>query len=115
MKIAVIQMNSGSDVPANLAQAEGLLAQAAAAGAVFAALPENCAFMGAHERDKLACSEPDSAGPIQRFFAETAARLKLWVLAGTLPITADDEHVFAASCLYDDTRRRSPGGRGHRA
>ena len=101
MKAAVIQMNSGADVVANLAQARGLLEQAAAAGAVLAALPENCAFMGAKERDKLAHAEPDGSGPIQQFFADIAARLKLWVLAGTLPIRADAEHVFAASCLYD--------------
>jgi len=100
-QIAVIQMNSGADVAANLEQARGLLEQAAAAGAVLAALPENCAFMGVKERDKLAHAEPDGSGPIQKFFADIAARLKLWVLAGTLPIRADSEHVFAASCLYD--------------
>ena len=100
MKAAVIQMNSGADVTANLEQARGLLEQAAAAGAVLAAVPENCAFMGAKERDKLAHAEPDGSGPIQQFFADIAARLKLWVLAGTLPIRADDDHVFAASCLY---------------
>ena len=101
MKAAVIQMNSGADVQANLQQVGALLEQAAAAGAVLAALPENCAFMGAHERDKLAHAEPDGAGPIQAFMAATAAHLKLWLLAGTLPIRADDEHVFAASCLYN--------------
>lgn len=100
-QIAVIQMNSGADVAANLEQARGLLEQAAAAGAVLAALPENCAFMGAKERDKLAHAEPDGSGQIQQFFADIAARLKLWVLAGSLPISADSEHVFAASCLYN--------------
>lgn len=105
-KAAVIQMCSGADVQANLQQARELLEQAAAAGAVLAALPENCAFMGAHERDKLAHAEPDGAGPIQQFLAETAARLKLWLLAGTLPIRADDEHVYAASCLYNAEGKR---------
>ena len=107
MKAAVIQMNSGADVAANLEQARGLLEQAAAAGAVLAALPENCVFMGAKERDKLAHAEPDGAGPIQQFFADIAARLKLWVLAGTLPISADDTHVYAASCLYDSAGQRA--------
>lgn len=106
MKAAVIQMRSGAVVADNLAQAAALLEQAAAQGAVLAALPENCAFMGAHERDKLAHAEAEGDGPIQRFFADTAARLKLWVLAGTLPIAADGEHVFAASCLYDDRGQR---------
>ncbi len=100
MKAAVIQMNSGNDIRANLELARALLEQAAAAGAVLAALPENCAFMGAKERDKLAHAEADGAGPIQQFFADIARRLKLWVLPGTVPITADAEHVYAASCLY---------------
>ncbi|MES2883947.1 MAG: carbon-nitrogen hydrolase family protein [Pseudomonadota bacterium] len=107
MKAAVIQMNSGADVAANLEQARGLLEQAATTGAVLAVLPENCAFMGAKERDKLAHAESDGSGPIQQFFAETAARLKLWLLAGTLPIRADSEHVFAASCLYDASGARA--------
>ncbi len=106
MKAAVIQMNSGADVSANLEQARSLLEQAAAAGAVLAALPENCAFMGAHEGDKLLYSEADGSGPIQRFFADIAVRLKLWVLAGSLPIAADAEHVYAACCLYDASGQR---------
>jgi len=102
MKAAVIQMNSREDVTANLEQARSLLEQAAASGATLAVLPENCAFMGARERDKLQHAEADGRGPIQQFFAETAARLKLWLLPGTLPIAADADHVYPASCLYDD-------------
>ena len=48
---------------------------AAAAGAKLAALPENFAFMGAHEADKLALAEPDGGGPIQDFLAQTAREL----------------------------------------
>lgn len=107
MKAAVIQMNSGADVGANLEQARTLLEQAAAAGAALTALPENCAFMGAKERDKLAHAEADGAGPIQQFFAEIAMRLGLWVLAGTLPIRADADHVYAASCLYNPQGERA--------
>ena len=40
MKVAAIQMVSGTDVPRNLAVAGQLLAQAAAAGAELAVLPE---------------------------------------------------------------------------
>lgn len=107
LKAAVIQLNSGEDVAANLEQTRGLLEQAAAAGAVLAALPENCALMGAKERDKLLYSEADGSGPIQQFFAGIAARLGIWVLVGTLPIHADADHVFAASCLYDAKGRRA--------
>ena len=100
-KAAVIQMNSGDDVAANLAQAEALLAQAAGEGAVLAALPENFAFMGAKERDKLAHAEADGEGRIQHWLAATAKRLGLWIVAGTLPIAAPDGRVYAACSVYD--------------
>lgn len=100
MKSAVIQMNSGADVSANLAQAQALLERAAGEGATLAALPENFAFMGAKERDKLAHAEADGVGPIQDWLAATAVRLKLWIVAGTLPIEAPDGRVHAACGVY---------------
>ena len=100
MKAAVIQMNSGDDLAANLAQAQALLERAAGDGAVLAALPENFAFMGARERDKLAHAEADGRGRIQDWLATTAARRRLWIVAGTLPIGAPDGRVYAASCVY---------------
>lgn len=105
-RVAVIQMNSGDAVADNLEQARVLIEQAAAAGAVLAVLPENCAFMGAKERDKLAHAEADGSGPIQQFFAGLAARLRLWLLPGTVPIRADADHVYAASCLYNASGER---------
>lgn len=107
MKAAVVQINSGADLAANLAQAQGLLERAAGAGAVLAALPENFAFMGAKERDKLALAEADGAGPIQDWLAATAARLKLWIVAGSLPIAAPDGRVYAACCVYGADGRRA--------
>ena len=107
MKAAVIQMNSGADLAANLVQAQGLLERAAGEGAVLAALPENFAFMGAKERDKLAHAEADGAGPIQDWLAATAARLKLWIVGGTLPISAPDGRVYAACSVYGADGRRA--------
>lgn len=100
MKAAVIQMNSGAEVGANLAQAQALLERAAGEGATLVALPENFAFMGARERDKLAHAEADGVGPIQDWLAATAARLKLWIVGGTLPIGAPDGRVYAACPVY---------------
>ena len=102
MKAAALQMTSGPDVPANLAQARLLLEEARAADAVLAVLPENFAFMGMHDADKRAVGEAEGSGPIQDFLAETAQHLKLWVIAGTLPLrVAGDARVAAASLVYD--------------
>lgn len=106
--VAAIQMNSGADVGANLERAGALLAEAAARGARLAVLPENFAFMGAHETDKLAHREPLGQGPLQAFLAATAARLGLWLVGGTLPLQVPgrEDKVYAASLLYDPQGRR---------
>ena len=109
--IAAIQMNSGADVGANLDAARVLLREAAADGARLAVLPENFAFMGAHERDKLAHAETDGRGPIQDAIAELARELDLWIVAGTLPIAAPDGddgrgRVHASCCVYDSDGAR---------
>jgi nitrilase len=100
--IAAIQMTSGPDVAANLAQVQPLLEEAAAAGARLAVLPENFAFMGLRDVDKRAIGEAAGCGPIQDFLATTASRLRLWIVAGTIPLRAgDDGRVAAASVVYD--------------
>jgi predicted amidohydrolase len=102
MKVAALQMTSGADVPANLAEARVLLEEAHAAGALLAVLPENFAFMGLRDADKLAIGEAEGRGPIQDFLAASAQRLGLWVIGGTIPIRIEGEaRVAAASQVYD--------------
>jgi deaminated glutathione amidase len=102
MKAAALQMTSGPDVQANLAEARLLLEEAQAADARLAVLPENFPFMGIHDADKLAVGETLGGGPIQDFLAETARRLGLWVIAGTIPIRVEgDPRVAAASLVYN--------------
>ena len=86
MRVAAIQMTSGPDVAANLAQAAALLEEAARRGARLAALPENFSFMGLKDSDKRAVAEADGTGPVQEFLAGTARRLKLWIVGGTTPL-----------------------------
>jgi nitrilase len=110
MKIAAIQMTSGPDVGANLEQARALLEDAAARGARLAALPENFSFMGLKDADKRAVAEADGSGPAQDFLADSARRLKLWIVGGTVPLRvgADtDGRVAAASLVYDPDGRRA--------
>lgn len=98
---AVIQMNTRDDVRANLDAAARLLKQAAGEGTQLAALPENFAFMGTRENDKLAHAEDPGRGWIQDFLSKTAQTLKLWIVAGTIPLKAPDGRVFAANRVFD--------------
>ena len=107
MKVAALQMTSGPDVAANLGQARALLEDAAARGARLAALPENFSFMGLKDADKRTVAEADGSGPAQDFLAESARRLRLWIVGGTVPLAAGpDGRVAAASLVYDSDGRR---------
>ncbi len=100
---AAIQMNSTIEVPQNLDSAYELLARAQQQQAVFAVLPENFAIMAKHERERLAVAETPGEGPIQAFLAATARELRLWIVAGTIPLRIEGEaRVAAASVVYDD-------------
>jgi deaminated glutathione amidase len=106
MKIAALQMTSGPDVSANLSTAGDLLAAAAEAGARLAILPENFAFIGLDDTDKLEVGEAEGSGPIQDFLQGTARRLGLWIVGGTIPLKLPGEpRVAAASLLLDDAGR----------
>ena len=89
MRIASIQMVSGTDVPTNLATARRLLAQAADQGAELAVLPEYFCLMGHRDADKLVWAESPGQGPIQAMLRSAARDLGLWVVGGTLPLATD--------------------------
>lgn len=90
MKVAAIQMVSGKGLQDNLASAARLLSQAAQEGAELAVLPEYFCMLGQRDTDKLAIQEPYGKGPVQDFLADWAQKLKLWVVAGTLPVSLSD-------------------------
>ncbi|WP_345812926.1 carbon-nitrogen hydrolase family protein [Paraburkholderia sp. PREW-6R] len=101
-RVAALQMVSTPDRDRNLAEAERLIAEAAAGGAQLVLLPEYFCFMGFKDTDKLTVREPYQDGPIQRFLADTARRHKLWVIGGTLPITAPEaSRVLNTTLVFD--------------
>jgi deaminated glutathione amidase len=109
-KVAVVQLNSSADVTENLASARTLLKRASQQGALLAVLPENFAFMGAKENDKFAVAETVTedlcGGPIQRWLAQTARELGIWLVAGTIPSRTAHENKVGATCLVVDAQGR---------
>ena len=106
-RIAAIQMVSGPELAPNLEAAARLVAEAAAAGAKLAALPENFYLIGLHEGDKVALREPDGNGAVQNFLSQTAKLNGIWIIGGTAPISTDDDKRIRGACLvYDDSGKR---------
>ena len=106
-RIAALQMISGPEVAPNLFTAEQLLRQAATEGALLVALPEYFPLIGASDSERLAARESDAHGPIQNFLSEIARELGIWLVGGSLPLTADDPAKLRNSCLvYDPSGKR---------
>ena len=106
MKLAALQMISGPDVGPNLQTAGRLVAEAAAAGATLAALPEYFPLIGARDADRLAAREREGEGPIQDFLADAACRHGLWLVGGSIPLHADDPGKLRNTCLVFDPQGR---------
>jgi predicted amidohydrolase len=99
MRVALCQVNSRHDRAANLAAAHDLLDRAAAAGADLAVLPEYVDYLGPADTEP----KPESVdGGFAGGFAETASRLRMWVLAGSFhEVGPDAEHTYNTSLLFD--------------
>ena len=108
--VAALQMNSCSDVQANLLQAEGLVKQAAKQGAKLLFLPETFALLGVADpfpaglREALN-SEPDT---LRKWLAAIARKYAVWLVAGSIPISNRpdskllESRVRAACLVVDD-------------
>nr|WP_265944798.1 carbon-nitrogen hydrolase family protein [Dechloromonas sp. A34] len=98
-RIAALQMVSGPRVADNLEQAGQLVEDAVAQGAQLVVLPEYFPVIGATDADRVRAREAYGNGPIQDWLAATAARHDLWIIAGSIPLTAPQPHQMRNSCL----------------
>ena len=96
--VAALQMTSGDDVAGNLAAAERLLGRAREAGAAIAVLPENFAFMGTTDAERIEIAESPGNGRLQRWLQSTAQQFGLWLVGGTIPISAGHGRCYS-SCF----------------
>lgn len=110
VEVAALQMNSSTDVAANLRQAEHLIAalMQQAPQTKLIVLPEYFVQMGASDMAKLALAEtdaivPDAQHPLQQWLSVTARRYQVWLVGGTLPIRATTTKLFS-SCLVVDSQ-----------
>ncbi len=101
-KVAAIQMASGPNVKANLAEAEKLIKIAVQQEAELIVLPENFAIMGMAETDKVKIAEDVGSGLLQDYLKEQARKHNIWLVGGTIPIRSSESgKVFAACLLFN--------------
>ena len=97
--VAAIQMASGPSVDANLEEATRHIEDAVSQQAKLVVLPEYFCIMGMKDTDKLLVKEEFGEGPIQRFLSETAKRLGIWLVGGSVPLVSPDPDKIYNSCL----------------
>lgn len=101
---AVIQMNSGLDRGINLSMAERLMEAAVSQGATLLVLPENFSFFGGSEEEKRAAREDPVHGPSLTFLKTFAARHRVWISGGSVPLADPGSSKALNVCfLVDDT------------
>lgn len=103
MKISLVQMNSVSDKPANIATATALIEETIAAERPdWIALPEVFDFIGARKSDKLAVAEALGEGPAYMAMRELAARHKVFIHAGSmLESVPGEDRVYNTTIAFD--------------
>ena len=98
-RVAAIQMASGPSVSANLEEAARLIEDAVSQKAELVVLPEYFCIMGMKDTDKLAVREQPGDGQIQKFLSDTAKRLGIWLVGGSVPLASSESDKVYNSCL----------------
>ncbi len=101
-RLAAVQMVSTPDVTENLRAASHLIRQAAEADAQLVLLPEYFCLMGLKDHDKITIREKYGAGLIQDQLAKLAQELKIYIVAGTIPLETEQvAKVYNSTLVFD--------------
>lgn len=102
IKVAVVQMVSGTNVAENVEKMSALVKQAADTGARWVVLPEYWPLMGQDDRDKVGIAEKLGEGVLQQSLSELSAQLNMVLFAGTIPLqSTDPDKVLNTMLVYD--------------
>ncbi|MBK5071467.1 carbon-nitrogen hydrolase family protein [Budviciaceae bacterium BWR-B9] len=100
--VALLQLCSGDNVRANLAQIEQQIKQLKP-HVKLVMTPEN-ALLFADTQTYYKYSETEGTGPLQDAIREMAIRYGVWILVGSMPLISreDPDRLTASSLLFDD-------------
>jgi predicted amidohydrolase len=102
VRVAAVQLNSGADVAANLAEADRLTRTAAADGASLIVLPEKWTAMGSEEQLRAAAEGLD--GPALAWASATARELGVDLVAGSILELVAGREKLANTSVHVDPR-----------
>jgi predicted amidohydrolase len=98
-RAAAVQMRTGLDVAANVAEAEPLIRAAVAAGADYVLTPEMTTILDRDRERLLAAIRPEESDPSLARFRALAAELRRHIHIGSMAIKLGDDGVANRSFL----------------
>lgn len=98
LRVACIQLNSGSDQPGNLERTASLLEKCAEQNSDLILLPENFSFMGADDREKLAVAEVQNSSSILTFLSDQARKHEAVIVGGSIPLKGSSSGKIRNAC-----------------
>lgn len=102
-RAALVQLCSGRNVDKNVADAVGLIREAAAGGAQYVQTPEVTTLMELETAKLFAAVEPEADNRALQRFRDLAAELKIWLHIGSMPVkVAPDKIANRAYVLTPD-------------
>lgn len=104
MRVAALQLNSGPDLAANLAQMDDMLVEAVAAGARLVVTPEMVSGIFADRHAARAAAMPEKDHPVLNLCANRAQFYGIYLVAGSVAIKRDDGFLQNRCYVFD------PGG-----
>jgi predicted amidohydrolase len=92
-RAAAVQMRSGVDVAANVAETERLIREATAAGADYVLTPEMTTILDRSRKHLLACVDREEFDPSLARFRELAAELGIHLHVGSMAIRVGEDTI----------------------
>ena len=103
-RVGLVQMCTGRDVEKNLADASGLIREAAAQGAQYVQTPEITTLMEMERARLFAAIRPEEGNPAVAHFSALARELAIWLHIGSMAVLLGNGKIANRSLLF------TPGG-----
>ncbi len=105
MRVAAIQLSSGKRVEENLFRIDGLLNKAAEKGVELVVLPENFAFMGGDDQEKVHVAEEQEDSATLRHLSAQAKKRGMAIVGGSLLLKGENGRLRNSSPVFDEAGR----------
>jgi predicted amidohydrolase len=99
LKVACLQLNSGSDLRVNVATVSGMAREAAGKGASLITTPEYAFMLDGRGRVMREGALDADGGPVLAGMRELACELNVWLLLGSLTLRTEEERIANRSVL----------------